>query len=102
MLIVEGTFTVEPAVVAKALPAVMTLVQATRSEDGCIDYHFSEEIGSPGTIRVFERWTDRAALEKHLQTQHVAQWNKAAEQFDIVRRTLVTYEGVAEPVDLLV
>ncbi len=100
MLIVEGTLTVDPSTVETAIPLVTAVVQATRAEPGCVDYVFSEEIGSPGTIRVFERWTDRDALERHFTTEHFKAWRKAADELDIIRRSLVVYDDVNQPIDL--
>jgi quinol monooxygenase YgiN len=58
-----------------ALPEV---VAATRGEDGCEDYGCYEDTQSPGRYVFVERWRDKAALESHLATAHMAAWMKVA------------------------
>ena len=100
MLLVDGTLTLNPDRMEEAVPSITALVHASRAEIGCIDFVFSEEVGSPGTIRVFERWESRQHLDHHQATSHVAQWRKAAAELDIVRRSLVVYDHMGEPSEL--
>jgi quinol monooxygenase YgiN len=58
-----------------ALPAV---IAATRAEDGCEDYGCYEDTGKPGRFVFVERWRDKAALDRHLATPHMAAWMQAA------------------------
>lgn len=52
--------------------ALTTLAEATRQEEGCLSYDLFESASTPGTFVTVERWTDQAALEAHLATEHVA------------------------------
>jgi quinol monooxygenase YgiN len=58
-----------------ALPEV---IAATRAEEGCEDYGCYEDTQSPGRYVFVERWRDKAALERHLGTPHMAAWMKVA------------------------
>lgn len=58
-----------------ALPDV---IASTRSEDGCEDYGCYEDTQQRGRYVFVERWRDRAALDRHLATPHMAAWMKAA------------------------
>ncbi len=58
-----------------ALPDV---IASTRSEDGCEDYGCYEDTQQRGRYVFVERWRDRAALDRHLTTPHMAAWMKAA------------------------
>lgn len=59
--------------------ALTTLVEATRTEDGCVSYDLFESGSAPGTFVTVERWRDAASLEAHMSTPHVAAALAAAE-----------------------
>jgi quinol monooxygenase YgiN len=58
-----------------ALPEV---VASTRAEDGCEEYGCYEDTQSPGRYVFVERWRDKASLDRHLATPHMAAWMKVA------------------------
>jgi len=41
------------------------MAEASRAEEGCIDYGYAEDIFDTGLIHVKEIWTDQAALDQH-------------------------------------
>jgi quinol monooxygenase YgiN len=47
---------------------------ASRQEPGCVNYiaHFVE--GEPATVLIYEQYVDEAALERHRNAPHFAQW----------------------------
>lgn len=47
--------------------------EATRTEDGCLDYEFALDEKDTGTVLVYERWRDQAALETHLAAPATAE-----------------------------
>jgi quinol monooxygenase YgiN len=55
------------AVEAAFLPAI----KATRNEKGCIAYDLNRDLKEPTRYYVYERWQSVAALERHLQTEHI-------------------------------
>ena len=48
------------------------LASATQSEDGCNSYELFESAAVPGIFFTLESWHSQAALDAHLQTDHVA------------------------------
>lgn len=52
--------------------ALVQLAGATRQEAGCLAYDLYESAAAPGVFVTVERWTDRAALNAHMQSPHVA------------------------------
>src|SRR5207248_2844259 len=58
-----------------ALPDV---IKATRAEDGCEEYGCYEDTLQPARFVFVERWRDKAALDRHLATPHMASWMKVA------------------------
>lgn len=66
MIILAGHLKTSPALVEELFSALRLLVEDTRREDGCLDYHFAIDDAATGSILVYERWRDQAALDAHL------------------------------------
>ncbi|MFM6854599.1 MAG: putative quinol monooxygenase [Sphingopyxis sp.] len=66
MIILAGHLITRPDLVEELHATLSTLVADTVQEEGCLDYHFAIDDRAAGTILVFERWADQAALDAHL------------------------------------
>ena len=77
MLIVSGTMRMAPEVMPDFLAAAAEVSRATRLEAGCLAYHFSADELEEGLAHVYEQWTDKAALDAHLQLEHVTTFRRA-------------------------
>src|SRR5580765_2549829 len=78
MLLLTAFIEVAPTerdAIRAALPAV---ISATRAEDGCEEYGCYEDTQQPARFVFVERWRDKAALDRHLATPHMAAWMKVA------------------------
>jgi quinol monooxygenase YgiN len=78
MLLLTAFIEVTPidrSAIGEALPAV---ISATRAEDGCEEYGCYEDTQQVGRYVFVERWRDKAALDRHLATPHMAAWMKVA------------------------
>jgi quinol monooxygenase YgiN len=95
-LIVAGTVQTPPGNVERLRPIMAEMVAASRAEGGCIEYGYAEDVLAPGLIRVFEVWRDRAALEAHFKTPHMAKWRAAWPSFGVSDRRLFAYEVARE------
>ncbi len=60
MLILAGSVRLPPENLEAARPAIAAMVAASRAEEGCIAYGFSEDVLEPGLLRVFEVFRDHA------------------------------------------
>ncbi|MFQ0815570.1 antibiotic biosynthesis monooxygenase [Brucella anthropi] len=96
MLLIVGTVRLPPENRAKARAAMQCMISASREEDGCVDYFYAEDVLEPGLIHVKEMWRDRAALDRHFASAHIAEWRAAWPGLGIGDRNLVVYE-VGEP-----
>ena len=96
MLIVAGTVRIPPENVQGLRPHMRTMLAASQAENGCLDYNYAEDVAEPGLIHVFERWRDRAALDAHFQTPHMAAWRAAWPSFGVSDRLLFAYEVSSE------
>ena len=93
MIIVMGTIRA-PAAAMPCLRAPMAaVIEATRAEDGCIAYAYAEDLFDPGLIHIAERWRDRAALEAHFKTPHMALWKQQREAAGVGGRNISLYEA---------
>jgi quinol monooxygenase YgiN len=53
----------------------------------------------PGLIHMAERWRDRAALQAHFTTPHIAAWRAVLAQIEASDRNILSYEtDQAEPI----
>ena len=67
MLIVAGTFTVEPGRHAEFLESRLEAIRTSRGEQGCLHYAMSADAVDPAVVRLFEVWSSRADLQAHLE-----------------------------------
>jgi quinol monooxygenase YgiN len=67
MLIVAGTFTVDPGRRAEFLESRLESIRTSRTEQGCVQYAMSADAVDPAVVRLFEIWSSRADLQTHLE-----------------------------------
>ena len=46
-------------------------VKPTRKEKGCLAYDLNRDPKTPGRYVVYERWQNLAALQAHLESEHI-------------------------------
>ncbi|MBP6363743.1 MAG: antibiotic biosynthesis monooxygenase [Novosphingobium sp.] len=99
MIVVVGQFRFPPEQMAAALPAMRKVMEATRAEDGCIEYNYGEDVLDPGLIRVSELWASRAQLDAHMRTPHMAVWQQERNALGLSGRSISVFEA-GEPLPL--
>jgi quinol monooxygenase YgiN len=67
MLIVAGTFTVDPDRRAEFLESRSEAILTSRQEQGCLQYAMSADSVDPAVVRLFEMWSSRSDLQAHLE-----------------------------------
>lgn len=95
MLLIVGTVRLPPANLDAARPAMRRMVEASRTEDGCLAYSYAEDVLEPGLIHVSELWTGQLALDRHATSQHIAEWRAAWPALGIGDRDLRAYDVAA-------
>ncbi|MCL6281926.1 antibiotic biosynthesis monooxygenase [Ruegeria sp. 2012CJ41-6] len=93
MLIVTGVIEIAPEGVEAAKVAARAMVAETIKEAGGLTYEFSQVIGSETLFRVYEEWTDQAALEAHFAVPHMAVFQQALGQVGVVSRDVYRVVG---------
>jgi quinol monooxygenase YgiN len=66
VVIVAGTFEVEPEQRDAFLTGKFDRMRASRVERGCLEYTFSADPLDPGRVLLFERWASQEDLDAHL------------------------------------
>lgn len=96
MLLIVGTVRLPAQNMEAARPIMRRMAEASRAEDGCIEYGYAEDVFDPGLIHVKEMWIDQAALDRHFASMHIAEWRAAWPSLGIGNRNLRVYD-VGEP-----
>lgn len=102
MILVQGWARVAPGDIKGLRSAIAAQLNATRSEDGCIEYAMAEDLLEPGLIRITERWRDEAALTAHFTAPHMAAFNAALGSASLSAIAVYRYDCGSEPVPLVV
>jgi len=96
MLLIVGTIRLPAQNLGIARPAMKQMVEASRAENGCVEYSYAEDVLDPGLIHIKELWTDQDALDRHFAMDHIAQWRAAWPALGMGDRDLRVYD-VDEP-----
>lgn len=56
---------------------LIKLIAPTRAEDGCEDYVLHTDNLNPNTFVFYENWSSYEAWQKHMATQHMADFKTA-------------------------
>jgi len=99
MLLIIGTVRLAKGDLSAAVPAMKRMAQASRMEDGCLEYGYAQDVFDPGLLHVREVWRDQATLDRHFRSEHMAQWRAAWPSLGIRDRDLRVYcVGDARPI----
>jgi len=77
VLIIAGTFRIDPTQRETAVAAAREMMTETLKEKGCHAYAFSADFSDPARVHLFERWESQADLEAHFKTPHMARFQAA-------------------------
>jgi quinol monooxygenase YgiN len=78
MVIVMGTFELEPSERAAFLAGREDVMRTSRAEDGCLEYTFAADPLDPARVVLAERWESQAHLDAHLVALRAAGPRKEA------------------------
>ncbi|TIO78427.1 MAG: antibiotic biosynthesis monooxygenase [Mesorhizobium sp.] len=93
MLLIIGTVRLPPDRLGQAKPAMERMISASRAEAGCLEYSYAQDVLDAGLIHVSEVWSDRAALDAHFRSAHIAEWRASWAELGIGDRNLTLYEA---------
>lgn len=76
MLIIAGTFKLDPSKRDAFIADAASMIAASAQEDGCHRYTFCPDPVDPGVVQVYERWESQEHLQAHVATHHSKVWNE--------------------------
>jgi len=80
----------------RILTEARALIGATRAEEGCLSYAFSQDCIDAGTVRVSERWRDEPAMAAHMKSAHLAQFMTFLSGVSLKSLTAKVYDASGE------
>lgn len=93
-VVVVASFRVHPGRGEEAVAAFAPTIEQTHGEEGCIAYALHRDVNDPDVLVLVERWTDREALDSHLQQPYVARLGEVAGEFLVEPPTIHFLESV--------
>lgn len=95
MIIVGGTFEVDPERRDQFLAERHAVMQASRAETGCLDYVFSADPLVADRVLLFERWASQENLDAHLNRLR----SETPAERSVAPRTasIIFYDAEAQP-----
>lgn len=95
LLTVVAEMTARPGKEDELRKALLALIEPTRAEATCRQYHLHESTERAGQFVFYEKWDSRPALDQHLATPHM---KHLAEQLPALlegEMRVVTYTQIA-------
>lgn len=93
MLMVLGEAKLGEGALDAGHAALSAMIQASRAEEGCIDYTYSVDILDPTRLMITEKWIDDDALAHHFSTPHMAAFQKAISELDVTITQVLKYHA---------
>ncbi|MFN0027978.1 MAG: putative quinol monooxygenase [Acidimicrobiales bacterium] len=96
MLVIAGTFNVDPSDRDTFLEAAKAVMAETLKEDGCHAYCFTPDVLDPAVVHLFERWESEGHLGPHMKTEHIKTFGRALKPLKVNGRNITVYEVASE------
>ena len=95
MLIIAGTFEVDPARRDEFIFQKQSGMRDARAEAGCVDYVLSADPLVPGRVYLYERWESKEHLAPHLARMGAAAATPDPDAVPVLAADLQQYEIAA-------
>ncbi len=97
-LTVIAHITAKPGKEEELKKTLLGLIEPTRTQDeGCINYDLHQNTENPSHFIFHENWTNRNALETHLQKPHLQEFIGKADELLSEPPQIFTCEMISEP-----
>jgi quinol monooxygenase YgiN len=96
MIVIAGTFNVDPANRDSFAEAAKAVMAETVKEEGCHTYVFSLDIVDPGVVHILEKWESEDNLKPHLRTDHIKTFGRAMKELKVSGTKITIYEVASE------
>lgn len=86
MILVNAKITAKPGKKDRIIESAQNVIESTRQEPGCINYHLYANTEDENILMMLEKWETQEALDIHMKTDHFQAFGKAIE--DLVAEEL--------------
>jgi quinol monooxygenase YgiN len=93
MIIVNGTVRFAAGEIDRLRGAMERNVEATRAGEGCEHYAYSVDISDPNLLHVAERWSDDAAIGRHMASAHMGEFMTLVGASKVEAMSIKAYES---------
>lgn len=95
MLTVVAELIAKPGREAEVKQELLAMVEATRLEEGCVQYDLHVTTDQPGSFVFYENWTSREALDRHNASPHLQAFGAKAADLLAQPPRVLTYTRIA-------
>ena len=74
---------------------LLTLIEPSRSDEGCVKYDLHQAIKDPGLFVFYEIWESRDHLDKHARTPHFQQFQNKSKDMLAGPPELILLENIS-------
>jgi quinol monooxygenase YgiN len=92
MIVLAGTITFDPDRSDDLLAAVAVVVEATRAEEGCLEYVMAADPLVAGQLNLFERWEAEEHLGAHQRADHSRTFQRTLRDCGVAGVSVDRYE----------
>ena len=92
MLVLAGTIAFDPERSDDMLAAVAIVVEATRIEEGCLEYVIAADPLVAGHLNLFERWESAEHLGAHQKADHSRTFQRSLRDCGMAGVSIDRYE----------
>ena len=96
MIIIAGTISFDPANLEAFEMGFDAMQAETLKEAGCSGYEISRSRHDAGTVHIFEKWADEAALAAHMSSPHMGAFGALMGRVGITGVDILKYSGATE------
>ena len=93
MIIVTGSITLRDGTREEMVEASEAMIEASRAEEGCLEYRYAFDLQDADVVAFTEVWTDMAALREHMGTPHMATFRERTADLVAGRPQMRIWEG---------
>ncbi|MGD0473124.1 MAG: putative quinol monooxygenase [Candidatus Velthaea sp.] len=91
-----ATLHARPEKRAELVALLASFVEPSRSEPGCVEYHFHVSADDPNVFYFYENWVTRADLNRHLELPYQKSWFGRHDEFLTRPAELKFYDMLSE------
>lgn len=92
MIVQYAVIPIRPDAREEAIDALSELGEASRAEDGVVEYRVTTDIDDEHTVRIFEVYEDQDAVDAHMTSDHFEAFQAQVPDFAGGEVTLMKYD----------